>query len=126
MNARFIRLMLAGALGLAVASTSPVLAQTTLGGAKSQQNKIGGVAKPAPVVGGSAIHTPPPPAAPKPVIGTVKPMGTATPTPTTNPPTHPPGPRPSPPVGAPKPASPVVTSNLKCANGACTSRGVKP
>ena len=120
MNARFIRLMLAGALGLAVASTSPVLAQTTLGGAKNQQNKIGGVAKPAPVVGGSAIRTPPP------VIGTVKPMGTATPNATTNPLTQPPGPRPSPPVVAPKPASPVVTSNLKCANGACTSRGVKP
>jgi hypothetical protein len=51
MNTQTIKLILAGSLGIALASTSPALAQTTLGGAKTQQNKIGGVAKPAPVVG---------------------------------------------------------------------------
>jgi hypothetical protein len=131
MNPRTIGLMLAGALGFAaalvVATASSALAQSTLGGAKAQQNKIGGVAKPAPVVGGAAIHTPPPPALPKPVVGTVKPAGTVTPgTASSAPLNPPPGPRPNPSVTPPKPAGPVVTSNLKCANGVCTSRGPKP
>jgi hypothetical protein len=123
-------MMMKWMLAAAVTSASPALAQSTLGGAKPQQNKIGGVAKPAPVVGGAVIHTPSPPTPPKPgaVVNTVKPVspGVTTPGMTSNAALNqPPGPRPNPPV-APKPAGPVVTSNLKCASGACTSRGPKP
>jgi hypothetical protein len=128
MNTPMIRLTLAAAFGIAVATASPAFAQSTLGGAKPQQNKIGGVAKPAPVVGGAVIHTPPPPK-PGAVVNTVKPTspGVVTPSTTANAGLNqPPGPRPNPPVTAPKPVGPVVTSNMKCANGACTSRGPKP
>ena len=126
MKTQTITLLLAGSLGIAFAGASPALAQTTLGGAKTQQNKIGGVAKPAPVVGGAVNHTPPPPPPPKPVVNTFKPAtpGVVAPSTTTSATLgQPPGPRPNPPVTTPKP---VVTSNLKCANGVCTSRGVKP
>jgi hypothetical protein len=127
MNTQTIRLMLAAALGLSLAS--PAFAQSTLGGAKTQQNKIGGVAKPAPVVGGAVIHTPPPPNPPKPVVGTIKPTspGATTPNLTSNAALNPPpGPRPNPPVTPPNKGGTVVTSNLKCANGVCTSKGPKP
>ena len=60
MNNATLKWMAIGALGLFVAGVAPADAQSTLGGAKTQQNKIGGVAKPAPVIGGAAIHTPPP------------------------------------------------------------------
>jgi hypothetical protein len=126
MNTRTIRLMLTAALGLALAS--PACAQTTLGGAKTQQNKIGGVAKPAPSVGGAVVHTPPPPP-PKPMVNTLKPTtpGVTTPGLTSNAALNqPPGPRPNPPVTPPNKGGTVVTSNLKCANGACTSKGPKP
>ena len=126
MKTQTIRLLLAGALGIAFAGASPAKAQTTLGGAKTQQNKIGGVAKPAPVVGGAVNHTPPPPLPPKPMVNTFKPAtpGVVAPNTTTSATLgQPPGPRPNPPVPTPKP---VVTSNLKCANGVCTSRNVKP
>ncbi|SHN81958.1 hypothetical protein [Bradyrhizobium erythrophlei] len=131
MNTQTIRLMLAGALGIAVASTSPALAQSTLGGAKTQQNKIGGVAKPAPSVGGAVIHTPSPPTPPKPgaVANTVKPTspGVTSPGLSSNAALNqPPGPRPNPPVIPPNKGGTVVTSNLKCANGACASKGPKP
>src|ERR1700744_4563039 len=69
-----IQLILASAFGITVASASPVQAQSTLGGAKTQQNKIGGVAKPTPVVGGATIHTPPPgPPKTSPVVNLAKP-----------------------------------------------------
>jgi hypothetical protein len=131
MNIRTIRLMLIGSLGIAVASASPGLAQTTLGGAKTQQNKIGGVAKPAPAIGGAVIHTPPPPNPPKPgpVANTVKPTspGATTPGLSSNAALNqPPGPKPNPPVTPPNKGGAVVTSNLNCANGACTSKGPKP
>src|ERR1700731_1261821 len=96
-SATTIRLMLVGSLGIALAGTSPTSAQTTLGGAKTQQNKIGGVAKPAPSVGGAVIHTPPPPK-PGPVVNTVKPTspGVTTPSLTSNAALNqPPGPRPN-------------------------------
>jgi hypothetical protein len=127
-SATMIRLMLVGSLGLAVAIASPAWSQTTLGGAKTQQNKIGGGAKPAPAVGGAAVHTPSPPPPPKPaVVNTVKPVGTVAPGTTTSAGlSQSPGPRPNPPVTPPKPGGAVVTSNLKCANGVCTSKGVKP
>ena len=126
-----IRLMLVGLLGFAVASSCSALAQTTLGGAKTQQNKIGGVAKPAPVVGGAVIHTPSPPTPPKPgpVVNAVKPTspGVTTPGLTSNAALYqPPGPKPNPPMTPPPNKGAVVTSNLKCATGACASKGPKP
>jgi hypothetical protein len=129
MNNQAMKWILAGALGIALAS--PAYAQTTLGGAKQQQNKIGGVAKPAPSVGGAVIHTPSPPTPPKPglVVNTTKPTSPGVVTPSTTSSaalSQPPGPRPNPPVNTPKPGGAVVTSNLKCANGACTSKGPKP
>jgi hypothetical protein len=126
-----IRLTLTAAFGLAIATASSASAQSTLGGAKTQQNKIGGVAKPAPVVGGAVIHTPPPPGPPKPgpVVNTVKPAspGVTSPGLSSNAALNqPPGPKPNPPVTPPNKGGTVVTSNLKCANGACTSKGPKP
>jgi hypothetical protein len=128
MNTPTIRLTLAFAFGIAVTTASPALAQSTLGGAKTQQNKIGGVAKPAPVVGGAVIHTPPQPTPPKPgpVVNTVKPTSPGVVTPSTSAALgQTPALRPNPPITPLKPG-PVVTSNLKCANGACTSKGPKP
>src|ERR1700761_7706454 len=91
MNNTTMKWMLTGALGIFIASVVPVQAQSTLGGAKTQQNKIGGVAKPAPVVGGASIHTPPPGAQKTgPVANLAKP-GTAA---TTPPPPPPPPPHP--------------------------------
>ena len=98
MKTQTIRLLVAGALGIAFVGAPPALAQTTLGGAKTQQNKIGGVAKPAPVVGGAVIHTPPPPPPPKPMVNTFKPAapGVVTPNATTSAALgQPPGPRPN-------------------------------
>jgi hypothetical protein len=123
-----VRLMLVTALSIAVATASPALSQNALGGAKNQQNKIGGVAKPAPSVGGAAIHTPAPPPPPKPMVNTIKPTtpGAVAPGTTTSATLNqPPGPRPNPPVTSTSKGA-VVTSNLKCANGACTSKGPKP
>ena len=116
--------MLTGALGIFIASVTSADAQSTLGGAKTQQNKIGGVAKPAPVIGGAAIHTPPP-TPPKPVVNIAKP---ASPGVTANTAAlgQAPGPRPNPPVTPPNKGGAVVTSNLKCASGACVSKGPKP
>ena len=131
MNNATLKWMAIGALGIFVANVAPVAAQSTLGGAKTQQNKIGGVAKPAPVIGGAAIHTPPPtPPKPGPVVNIAKPGSPGTPTPGTTANTtamgQAPGPRLSPPVTPPNKGGAVVTSNLKCASGACTSKGPKP
>jgi hypothetical protein len=41
--------------GVGVSLVASVQAQSTLGGAKPQQNKIGGFAKPAPVIGGAKL-----------------------------------------------------------------------
>jgi hypothetical protein len=130
MNNATMKWMVVAALGLFIADAAPLAAQSTLGGAKTQQNKIGGVTKPAPVIGGAAIHTPPPPTPPKPVVGMVKPASPGTPTPGALG-AMPPGPtagapRPNPLVTPPNKSGPAVTSNLKCAAGACTSRGPKP
>ena len=127
-----IGLILAGALGISAAGFSPACAQSALGGAKTQQNKIGGVAKPAPVIGGATHASSPPPTAPKPgpVAGLVKPGSPGTVTPGATGAT-PPGPtagntRPNPPVTAPSKSAAVVTSNTKCGSGACASKGTKP
>jgi hypothetical protein len=123
MNNTTTKWILAAALGIFIANVSSADAQSTLGGAKTQQNKIGGVAKPAPVIGGATIHAPSPPTPPKPapIVGMGKPGSTAN----TAALGQTPGPRPTPPVTPPK-GGPVVTSNLKCASGACTARGPKP
>jgi hypothetical protein len=60
--------MLAGALSVGIMSLSPAAAQSALGGAKLQQNKIGGVAKPAPIVGGANTHATVAPKPPVPVV----------------------------------------------------------
>jgi hypothetical protein len=126
--------MAIGALAIFAAGVSSANAQSTLGGAKPQQNKLGGVAKPAPVIGGATIKTPPP-APPKPVIGTIKPAspgtiapGTITPGATSNAAAlgQAPPPRPNPVVAPINKSTTVVTSNLKCGSGACTSKGTKP
>jgi hypothetical protein len=129
MNNTTMKWMAIGALGIFIANVAPVDAQSTLGGAKTQQNKIGGVAKPAPVIGGAAIHTTPPtPPKPGPVVNIAKPgsTGVVTPTASTAAMGQAPSPRLSPPVTPPNKGGPVVTSNLKCASGACTSKGPKP
>jgi hypothetical protein len=123
--------LLIGALAFAVCDTA--LGQSTLGGAKQQQNRIGGVARPAPVVGGAAVHNtmPPNPPKPGPVVNlankpgalTVGSMGLSKPPGQTigNTAAHPP-------LSPPGRTSTVVSasSNLKCAGGACTSKGVRP
>lgn len=123
--------LLAGALALTVSDMG--FAQSTLGGAKPQQNKIGGIAKPAPVVGGAAVHTYSPPAQPKPgpVVNLANKPGALTPGATAL--SKPPGQTagntaPHPPFVPPGKGSAVVSasSNLKCAGGACASKGVKP
>lgn len=128
-NTTIIRLMLAGVLGIAAANIPSTYAQSTLGGAKPQQNKIGGVAKSAPVVGGAMVHTPSPPA-PKPPAPAVnlasKPGSTSTPTPTTAANALGQAPQPTPPVTPSKKSGAVVTNNMKCAGGACSSVVPKP
>jgi hypothetical protein len=122
-----IKWILAGALGIAAMGLSSAFAQSTLGGPKTPQNKIGGVAKPAPVIGGATIHTPTPLTAPKPgpLAGLAKPnssTGTPTPGPTSG------AAKPNPPYTPPNKGGTAVTAsqNLKCGSGACTSKGPKP
>jgi len=128
-----IRLISAVAFGVAIAATPQAHAQSTLGGAKPQQNKIGGGAKPAPVVGGATVHayTPPPPK-PGPVVNIAKP-GTPPATPGSMGTSRLSGQAagasaPHPPVTPPGKGNTVVSSssNLKCSGGACSQRGPKP
>jgi hypothetical protein len=121
--------LLVGALALAVSDTS--FAQSTLGGAKQQQNKIGGIAKPPPVVGGAAVHaySPPNPPKPAPVVNLANKPGALTPGSTG--PSNPSGQTagntaPHPPLTSPGKGGAVVSSNLKCAGGACASKAPKP
>ena len=120
--------MLAGAVGLSVAAMSHAQAQSTLGGVKNPQNKIGGAAKPVPVLGGATLHapSPPAPAKPGPAITTTKagsPGAIGTTTSVTAPAAG--NVRPNPlPVTPPNKGAAIT--NLKCAAGACTTRGVKP
>ena len=129
-----IRLMLSATLGIAAIDVSQVQAQSTLGGARPQQSKIGGVAKPAPVVGGATVraYSPPPPKPPGPVvnlaskpgtptpgsIGVVRPLGQAA----GNTPPHPVF---TPPNNGKTNTVPGSSSSLKCSGGACTLRGAK-
>jgi hypothetical protein len=125
MNSTTMKWVAIGALGIFIANVAPADAQSTLGGAKTQQNKIGGVAKPAAVIGGATIHTPSPPTPPKPVVNIAKPVSPGV-TPTASTAALGQTPRPNPPVTPPNKGGTVVTSNLKCASGACTSKGPKP
>ena len=116
--------LLAG--GLALAASDMGYAQTTLGGAKPQQNRIGGVAKPPPVVGGAAVHaySPPPP---KPVVNLANKPGTQKPGATTPSALAATNTRvPNAPVMTPIPNKDGKVANLKCVSGACMSRGTKP
>ena len=128
MNNKMI-VMVASALCVLSADLPSAYAQSTLGGAKTPQNKIGGVAKPVPVIGG-ASHLSSPPALPKPgpVLGMAKPgaPGPVKPNITSNAGLSSGPPRANPLVTSPNRSGPVVSSNLKCASGACSSRGPKP
>jgi hypothetical protein len=120
---------LLGALFTAV--SHPGLAQNALGGAvKTKQSTVGGIAKPAPVVGGAAT---PAAVGTKPAsIGGVAKPGSVAPTPGS------PGiatnaagsstAKQTPPVSPPNKGGAVVTtsSSLKCAAGACVAKGTKP
>jgi hypothetical protein len=115
------------AVGLAISDST--FAQSTLGGAKTPQNKIGGAAKAAPVVGGANLRTSSPPAPPKPgVTATATKPGSAPASPGIMPSgqTHAAGNvRPNPPAVT-SPNRSATIANLKCASGACTARGGKP
>ncbi len=130
MNNTTIGLMLTAALGLAIADVPSVYAQTTLGGAKPQQGKIGGVAKPAPVVGGATVHAyapPPPPKPPGPVVNLANKPGMPKPGATTPSALAATNTRvPNAPVMMPMPNKDGKVANLKCVSGACMSRGTKP
>jgi len=122
MNNTTMKWMFLGALGIFIAGVAPAQAQSTLGGAKTQQNKIGGVAKPAPVIGGATIHTPPP-TPPKPVVNVAKPASPGvTPTASTAALGQAPSPRPNPPVTPPNKSGPVVTSNVRCSSDTCAKK----
>ena len=122
MNNTTMKWMFLGALGIFIAGVSPAQAQSTLGGAKTQQNKIGGVAKPAPVIGGATIRTPPP-TPPKPVVNVAKPASPGvTPTASTAALGQAPSPRPNPPVTPPNKSGPVVTSNVRCSSDTCAKK----
>jgi hypothetical protein len=132
MNNTTLKRIAIGAVGLFIASVMPADAQSTLGGAKTQQNKLGGVAKPPPVIGGATIHTPPPSTPPKPgpVVNITRPgsTGVVTPNTTTNAAAlgQAPGPRPNPPVTPPNKGGAVSPSNVRCSSDTCASRGPKP
>ena len=125
MNNTTMKWMFLSALGIFIAGVSPAQAQSTLGGAKTQQNKIGGVAKPAPVIGGATIRTPPP-TPPKPVVNVAKPASPGvTPTANTAALGQAPGPRPNPPVTPPSKGGAVITSNVRCSSDTC-AKNPKP
>jgi hypothetical protein len=112
----------------------PSSAQTAIGGpTKPKQSTLGGAATPAPVIGGATKQGP--------VVGTAKLTsvggppkqgsvgGTATPGSTGSATTSTSTggiAKQNPPVGPPNKGGPVVTSNLKCAAGACVAKGKKP
>jgi hypothetical protein len=129
-NKAILGLMLAGALGFTVAGISSADAQSTLGGAKPQQNKIGGVAKPPPVIGGATTHANVTPPKPGPVAAMAK---STSPTPGTTGASTPSGqtagtPKPNPPVTTASKSSGVVTasSTPKCASGSCKPKTPRP
>jgi hypothetical protein len=123
---------LACVLAVAVGTIPEACAQSTLGGAKTQQVRIGGAAKPPPVIGGSIKPiTPPTPPKPHPVVGIVRPNSLAVTPPAIGNATTP-GPTPATTRQNPLVTPPnkgktfTASSNLKCASGACASRGPRP
>jgi hypothetical protein len=131
-TATTIKWTLACVLTVAVGGIPKAYAQSALGGAKTQQVKIGGAAKPAPVVGGSIKPiTPPGPPKPGPVIGLTKANSLAGTPPAigngTTPGQTSAAARQNPPVMPPNKGKTVAaSSNLKCASGTCISRGPRP
>jgi hypothetical protein len=134
-NGATIKWMLVWALGISAAGLSSADAQSTIGGAKTQQNKIGGAAKPAPAIGGAVKPiAPPSPPKPGPVAGLAKPASpTGVPTPGSTGSATTPGPtptaaKPNPPITPPNKGKTVVTasSTPKCGSGACASKAAKP
>jgi hypothetical protein len=122
-NNAMVTVMLLGAC--AIGFSYPSAAQNAVGGAtKAKQSTLGGAAKPGPVIGGAATQSSVG-GAPKqnPIGGTAKQssIGSAiTPVPTGG------AAKQNPPVAPPNKGGPVVTSNLKCAAGACVAKGTKP
>jgi hypothetical protein len=126
MNNNAMKWILAGAIGVSLAAAASVQAQSTLGGAKPQQNKIGGVAKPAPVIGGANTDAPAPNSLKSGPVANVAKPSTSTPgSPGTSTPS---GPTISNTRPNPQPIQGKGTSvaNLKCSGGACTSKGPRP
>jgi hypothetical protein len=122
-NNAMVTVMLLGAC--AMAFSYPSAAQNAVGGAtKTKQSTLGGAAKPGPVIGGATTQSPVG-GAPKqnPIGGTAKQssIGSAITQGTTGGAV-----RQNPPVVPPNKGGPVVTSNLKCATGACVAKGTKP
>jgi hypothetical protein len=133
--------VLFGALSIFVAQ--PARAQNAIGGAvKTKPNTVGGLAKPAPVLGGASTPTSPgvKPAAigtvAKPNVAGTTPIPGSTGSTATSSATASPGASGAPAAMARpnqlpaaqnkgKTAGPVV-SNLKCGGGACVARGAKP
>jgi hypothetical protein len=125
-----ISALLFGTLSVAVSHVS--LAQNAVGGApKTKPNIVGGVAKPAPALGGAAKSTA---GFTKPAtVGGVTKQGSAIGTSTTGLTGNATSlggstAKPNPPVTPPNKGGTVVTttSNLKCGGGACVARGTKP
>jgi hypothetical protein len=118
-----VTVMLLGAC--AIGLSYPSAAQNAVGGAtKAKPSTLGGAAKPGPMIGGATTQSPVG-GTPKqnPIVGTAKQssIGSAiTPSTTGG------AARQNPPVVPPNKGGPVVTSNLKCATGACVAKGTKP
>jgi hypothetical protein len=122
-NNAMVTVMLLGAC--AMAFSCPSAAQNAVGGAtKGKQSTLGGAAKPTPVIGGATTQSPVG-GAPKqnPIGGAAKQssIGSAIAPTTTGG-----AARQNPPVVPPNKGGPVVTSNLKCAAGACVAKETKP
>jgi hypothetical protein len=124
--------MLLGAFAIDV--SHPTSAQNAVGGAaKTKQSTLGGAAKRGPVIGGATTQSSVVGAPKQNSIGAATKQGsiggTATPGSTGSAAT--PGStagamKPNPPVAPPNKGGTVVTSNLKCAAGACVAKGTKP
>jgi hypothetical protein len=114
--------------------SQPSSAQTAIGGpTKPKQSTLGGAAAPAPVIGGATKQGPAGSTTKLTSVGGVTKQGsvggTATPGSTGSamaPSSTAGAAKQNPPVAPPNKGGPVVTSNLKCAAGACVAKGTKP
>jgi hypothetical protein len=122
-NNAMVTVMLLGAC--AIGFSYPSAAQNAVGGAtKAKQSTLGGAAKPGPVIGGATTQSPAGGAPkPNPIGGNAKQSSIGS---TITPSTTGGAVGQNPPVVPPNKGGPVVTSNLKCAAGACVAKGPKP